>query len=311
MMSGSSQLEDTVSHEEFAEAAHRYLDAILACEHCWYQIGYTEATHAALLESDETSGTGAPPREEVRYAVMEKDVVNVPPPPPDGPPPPDVPPPPPGVPPDVKVMAVSNVVPPVHKPRPHAMAVPNVPPVPKPKPHAMAVAKAPPAHSMAIATAIAALHVVGASADFYDQKAKKRCKLTSPTRCPGAVKEEQHDDKPSGGAVGSCHAVVAKVKAPLTLPIGATGGAVVSCDAAKVTSRAPLPLPIGARLCSKENPNFPKHRPKQPAMPPPTSLLRADIAAIVAAQAADAAAAPSRSSAQAARNRPSKEDTDE
>jgi hypothetical protein len=64
-------------------------------------------------------------------------------------------------------------------------------------------------------------------------------------------------------------------------------------------------------LFSKENPNFPKHRPKQPAMPPPTSLLRADIAAIVAAQAADAAAAPSRSSAQAARNRPSKEDTDE
>jgi hypothetical protein len=148
----------------------------------------------------------------------------------------------------------------------------------------MAVAKAPPAHSMAIATAIAALHVVGASADFYDQKAKKRCKLTSPTRCPGAVKEEQHDDKPSGGAVGSCHAVVAEVKAPLTLP-------------------------IGAMLCS--NPNSPKHRPKQPAMPPPTSLLRADIAAIVAAQAADAAAAPSRSSAQAARNRPSKEDTDE
>ena len=178
MMSGSSQLEDTVSHEEFAEAAHRYLDAILACEHCWYQIGYTEATRAALLESDDTRGTGAPPREEVRYAVMEKDVVNVPPPPPDGPPPPDVPPPPPDVPPDVKVMAVPNVVPPVHKPRPHAMAVPNVPPVPLP--HAMAVAKAPPAHSMAIATAIAALHVVGASADFYDQQAKKRRKLTSP-----------------------------------------------------------------------------------------------------------------------------------
>ena len=231
MMSRSSQLEDTVSHEEFVEGAHRYLDAILACEHCWYQIGYTEATHAALLESDETSGTGAPPREEVRYAVMEKDVVNVPPPPPYVPPPPDVPPPPPGVPPDVKVMAVSNVVPPVHKPRPHAMAVPNVPPVPKPKPHAMAVAKAPPAHSMAIATAIAALHVVGASSEFYNQKAKKRRTLTSPTRCPGAVKEELHDGKPSGGVVGSCDAVVAKVKAPLTLPIGVAGGAGGSCDA--------------------------------------------------------------------------------
>ena len=161
---------DTISHEEFVDVAHRYLDAILGCPHCWYCVGYTE-------EGGDTPGPKTPPHiehaEGVRHSVKEE-------------PPPE----------------------PKKRPKAPVPPAPPAPPAPKKRPkaavpHSMAFAVA------AVACHIAGGSADFCQKDQQHHHTQKKMRFASPTRSGGAssssVKDEPHDADNSG-AHTSCDA---------------------------------------------------------------------------------------------------------